>query len=325
MNLRNCPLCGQTKPQVLIELPAHRFCVTNLTYRRDFGQVLGIRDDQPFPIVQCMACGFVYAGILPDRRFLEVVYESVIDAKRAEAEALKPQWVSHQLRLAALLLDELSDVFAHEENLAILDYGCGYGTLVRALSNTRTRCVGFETNQQQVNCLRRAGVMGCSDIDELQSRGPFHGIILSDVLEHVPNPAEVLKLCRGLLLRSGILCVSVPDFGTRIIRQMLSSAARGGSLCRGVNPWEHLNYFSADSLERLLCIAGFSVRCPSGPVDIGLRLGFRGLRRLRNAGGAGLRLTGYVLGLPSRTTTLVAQKSHKQARAQTMAVEGGEG
>src|SRR5580700_9209259 len=109
--LRNCSVCGESGQKVLLQLRANRFCELNWTYRHDFSRVLGIRDDQSFPIVECSSCGFVYAGLLPDPEFLEAVYEKVIDPEKGLFESLKPEWVAHQFRLAALFLEDISDVF----------------------------------------------------------------------------------------------------------------------------------------------------------------------------------------------------------------------
>lgn len=304
VRLRNCPICGESRRTVLIQLPAYRFCATNWTYREDFGRVLGISDDEAFPIVECSDCGFIYAGVLPDPQFLEAVYEKVIDPERGSFEAFKPAWVAHQLRLGALILEEVSDVFAHEESVTILDYGCGYGTLIKALANPRIRSVGFETSQPCVSHLRSSGLTVFSSLDELKAAGRFHAIILSDVLEHVPNPSEVLAICHRLLLRKGFVCVSVPNIGRRELRR----AGAQSELIRGLNPWEHLNYFSAGSLSKLVRSAGFMVRQPVGPVDLGLRLGLRGRRRVRNAIGASVRLYCHLIGLRPGSTTLVGQR-----------------
>src|SRR5262249_49792662 len=116
VRLRNCPVCGESRRTELIQLPAYRFCATNWTYREDFGRVLRISDSDVFPIVECSNCGFVYAGVLPDPQFLEAVYEELIDPEKGSFEAFKPGWVGHQLRLGALILEEVGDVFAHDKS-----------------------------------------------------------------------------------------------------------------------------------------------------------------------------------------------------------------
>ena len=308
VELRDCPVCGKSGPEILVQLPAKRFCDLNWTYRRDFSQVLGIGDDQPFPIVECSSCRFVYSGLVLDPQFLEAVYERVIEAEKGMLESFKPEWVAHQFRLAALFVEDLSTVFPHEEKLAILDYGCGYGTLTRALSSPRVRCVGFETSQRCIDYLCSSGIAVASNLDELQTQGPFHGAILSDVLEHVVNPAEVLRTCHRLLVRGGVLCVNVPNFSSKVLRNTLASVEKGESFTRGLNPWEHLNYFSPGALKNLVRSAGFVLRRPVGPVDVGLRYGFHRWKRVRNAVASGARLLRHVVGLPPETTTLVAQK-----------------
>jgi len=45
--------------------------------------------------------------------------------------------------------------------------------------------------------------------------GYFNAINLKCVLEYVPNPIEILEICKSLLKDSGIMCVEVPnDFNT---------------------------------------------------------------------------------------------------------------
>lgn len=308
VKLRDCSVCGESRPKLLIQLPANRFCELNSTYCSDFDRILGIRRDEPFPIVECSNCGFVYAGLLLDPLFLEAVYESVIDAEKGVFESLKPEWVAHQLRLAALFLENINCLFPDEKRLAVLDYGCGYGTLVKALSSARIRSVGFETSQRCRDHLRGSGTAILGNFDELQTAGPFHGVILSDVLEHVVNPGEVLRTCHGLLKQRGVLCVSVPNFSRKVLRNTLASVAQGRDFTRGLNPWEHLNYFSADSLGRLVQSAGFVLRRPFGLVDVGLRYGFHGWPRIRNAIASSMRLVRYVVDAPPETTTLIAQK-----------------
>lgn len=88
------------------------------------------------------------------------------------------------------------------------------------------------------------------------SLGKFDVINLGEVLEHIPNPADMLKLVHAQLNTGGLVCVIVPnDFNPLqvILRDDL-----------GFNPWwvvpgHHLNYFNVVSLTSLLEKCGFEV------------------------------------------------------------------
>lgn len=95
---------------------------------------------------------------------------------------------------------------------------------------------------------------------------------MSEVLEHIPNPTEMLSLAKGLLKDGGVLCLSVPnDFNP--IQRILQHGM-------GFSPWwvappHHLNYFDRASLTGLVKRAGFEVSRTEStfPIDIFLLMG----------------------------------------------------
>jgi SAM-dependent methyltransferase len=100
--------------------------------------------------------------------------------------------------------------------------------------------------------------------------GGFH------VLEHVPDPGEVLRDLQVRLKPGALLAWEVPDFGSR-------KARRAKEAWTYFLPGEHLNYFTVEGLKHLHEACGFELvfvkRCSFtrllGGVD---RAGLRGLR-----------------------------------------------
>ena len=170
-------------------MEARSFCKTNYTYRKDFAEILGVNETDAFPIVECTSCGFVYAKLLPSPEFLSAVYGDVIDQDIGFRESTNHAWVAHQLHLASVLLEELSRVFGPQEKLKLLDFGCGYGTLVRALLGDRIDCFGFETGEREIEFLAASKLPFLDSFKALNSTAPFHGIFLSDVLGACISPA----------------------------------------------------------------------------------------------------------------------------------------
>jgi SAM-dependent methyltransferase len=77
----------------------------------------------------------------------------------------------------------------------VLDFGCGGGYLLAAL--TARRKVGVEVNPQARACARRLGVETVATLDEVS--GTFDKVITSHALEHVPHPREAILGLKGRL------------------------------------------------------------------------------------------------------------------------------
>jgi len=110
------------------------------------------------------------------------------------------------------------------------------------------------------------------DRDTAPALGKFDVVNMGEVLEHLTDPADMLSIVKGLIKPGGVLSLVVPnDFNPlqTVLRDHL-----------GFKPWwvappHHLNYFSHDSLKRLVERSGFEVlRVESTfPIDIFLMMG----------------------------------------------------
>lgn len=245
--------------------------------------MLGLEGTETFPIVRCRACGFVFAALLPSDECLRLLYEEVIDPELGLLESTRPGWLAQQLSSAVLLLEAIARVFPPTGCLKVLDLGCGYGGIVRALQGPGLRCTGLESSTRRREFLRQEGLPIVETVAEARQVGPYHAVVLNEVLEHVPEPRGLLSCCRELLVPDGLLLVSVPEFGEKRIGEIRSAVHKGASQSREVNPWEHLNYFDPSSLDSMLCRAGFRHLALTGSIDIGLRRGLTGLQKWGNA------------------------------------------
>jgi SAM-dependent methyltransferase len=80
----------------------------------------------------------------------------------------------------------------------------------------------------------------------------FDVIVLSHVIEHLPDPIHTLTQLRSLLSPRGRLLLTTPNalsLGARIF----------GAFWRGLEPPRHFNVFSPDSLRQALERAGFHI------------------------------------------------------------------
>jgi SAM-dependent methyltransferase len=97
-------------------------------------------------------------------------------------------------------------------------------------------------------------------------------VTLFHVLEHVPNPVEVVESAYSLLSSGGVLVVKVPNE----FNSLQVSARESLSLDDWwIVPPVHINYFDYDSLGALIQSAGFTVEEKTGdfPMEIFLHMG----------------------------------------------------
>ncbi len=80
----------------------------------------------------------------------------------------------------------------------------------------------------------------------------FDVALLSQTLEHIPDPEEMVRNLRSVLRQEGIAAVAVPHFGSALSRIQ-------GKKDMFISPPEHLNYFSKKGLVRLFKRYGFEL------------------------------------------------------------------
>jgi SAM-dependent methyltransferase len=114
----------------------------------------------------------------------------------------------------------IEDVFAGREaaRLRILDVGCGNGSqLTLPLAQTGFRMRGIDTDKRSIEHARRLAhgtdkaefVLG--RVEDLPESETFDVVILSEVLEHMTNPRDLLAASAGHMAPDGMLIVTVPN------------------------------------------------------------------------------------------------------------------
>lgn len=146
----------------------------------------------------------------------------------------------------------------------LLDVGCGEGFALAHFERAGWQVEGLDHSSAGVtamnpNCVRfvESGDINALLEERLSSSLRYDAVLLTNVLEHVIDPPELLRLIRSLLRPGGIAVVTVPnDF----------SALQHHLLDEGIvqHPYwialpDHLAYFDKDSLVATTEAAG--LRC----------------------------------------------------------------
>lgn len=205
----------------------------------------------------CATCGFVYVNPRPDRTWLSDMYRTSgghCGGTRALADVLDeerraPNSTADAARIVARLVSALGAPGR------LLDVGCGYG-----LFSAEAQRRGFEVEALEIAPGERAAateLLGRAPLplefeDYDAPPGSFDAILMSQILEHVVDPAAWAAKAAHLLRRGGVLCVAVPSFDSFLRRAL-------GTRDPYVDPPVHLNYFGRGNLELLLVKKGFEV------------------------------------------------------------------
>ena len=145
----------------------------------------------------------------------------------------------------------------------ILEIGCGFGTLGRALVERQDCCIdGVEINPAAEPYLK--GIYRkywISDIERLQidQEQKYDCILLPDVLEHLVNPWLTLKSLKSLLTVDGVVIASIPNVrNLGVIHRLLFKGRweyeESGLLDRG-----HLRFFTRAEIIQLFKESGFEI------------------------------------------------------------------
>jgi len=211
-------------------------------------------------IIACEACGFRHAVPLPDPSALIREY-----AENYYAEE-KPTFLAHAgedqawAELAQIDRLEIMEKLLGPGRRRILDIGSGPGFFLQTAMKRGWDALGIEPSRQAAEHTRKLGaavVEGFFSADSAPGLGQFDAVHLNNVLEHVPDPIDILNLAKQRLAKGGAICINIPnDFSP------LQIAARATANTGGwwIAPPHHLNYFDFATLEALLVRLGFEVR-----------------------------------------------------------------
>lgn len=174
------------------------------------------------------------------------------------------------------------------ENARVLDVGCGAGSLTKIILERRTKTVmGVEPDARRAEQARQRGLNVVTRLVEpsfFVEHGKFDVVIFADVLEHLPNPQDLLVTVEQGLKPGGSVIVSVPNVAHWSVRMELLRGRFNYESC-GIMDATHLRWFTKTSLLQCLAASGFSVVKYQVTTGVGLGVYYKRLpwRRMRPA------------------------------------------
>lgn len=147
------------------------------------------------------------------------------------------------------------------EDKHVLDVGCWRGDLGRVLRAVGCKVVGLDIDKDAAE--KASAVLDevvVADVDETPLTALFAGqafdaVVFGDVLEHLRNPATVLKDAVSLLAPDGRIVISLPNVTHGALRLALLQG-RWQMTPEGLLDETHLHFYSRKGLYDLLDAAG---------------------------------------------------------------------
>lgn len=158
-------------------------------------------------------------------------------------------------------VDVLEMINSNTENMCkeLLDIGCGVGKFIKWMTDNGWKCKGIEPSREatQIATENKQDVFnGTLEEYILKEDKLFSVVTMHNVLEHIPNPEKTLDLVKQLLNTKGILLIRVPNDFNKLQMDINEIIVNKYWWTKEVG---HVNFFSFESLEKLLDDKGFDI------------------------------------------------------------------
>jgi SAM-dependent methyltransferase len=232
----------------LVENP----CCCGSSGEGDVTVALEDRYGLPFSQILCGNCGVIRSGktfpadVIGD--FYDVEYRPLYSGSKTAGQAFFEDQYQTGLRFVRTLLAKL----ASDRRGSVLEIGCGAGGILKALQDSGWGPVtGIDLGGDYLEFGRKAGLnLLQGDYRSLISPGSQQLVVLSHVLEHLPDPLQVLREVKALIRPGGYVLIEVPGI-LNLHRQyaFVSHYFQGA----------HIYNFTLDHLAFMLKACGFEL------------------------------------------------------------------
>jgi SAM-dependent methyltransferase len=232
-----CAACGASALTEHLRVRGDAGATGLIPTTKEFGTALG-------DIVRCRACGHMQLDRFPTEAELEAAY----------ADAASDDYVLEEAGQRESFRRVLERIERFADRGSLLDVGCWVGFLLAEARDRGWReCVGIEPSEFASDYARSRLGLDVRTEELLEAElpaGRFDAVVMGDVLEHLTHTSEALDQVRSLLRPGGVLCLELPDAGSRVARLL-------GPRWWSVIP-THVHYFTRASARTMLARHGFT-------------------------------------------------------------------
>ncbi len=243
-----CPLCAERNATLVYDMTEPRRPT-----------------DVPGHIVRCASCGMWFKALAETTRLEDAYGEQYVEwdgsSEYFASEAARQHFRSVLRGLAVPTKDRTP---------RLLDVGSGGGIMVEEARRAGFDAEGIDLCQPLVERARARGLrIHHGRIEDFADMGSFDVVTMMDLIEHVPNPLEVMEAVRKLLAPGGVFVCYTPNHRAAIVLASRLMHGLGFEFAtREVFGSNHVCFFDDRTLPAMLDKAGFELdRCELSPYD----------------------------------------------------------
>jgi len=197
-----------------------------------------------FTIARCPSCGL--GRTVLDREFdfqgyyAESYFQGGVDDGYAD-------YIGSEIALRTEFQNVLAYLLKKTHGRAsLLEFGCAYGFFLQEAARHFTEVEGIELSADAARYCQALGLkVAAGAVDDTTLRGPYDVAVGLDVIEHVPDPQDTVRLIAARLKPGGSLLLSTGDWGSLLARLM-------GKWWRLMTPPQHLSFFTRASMTLMI-------------------------------------------------------------------------
>ena len=263
-----------------------------------------------YQVLACPNCDlqFVYPMLGANADFYTERYQTTIAAMRADD-------IHPGFRFTVRKIKSVAQNYLEPSRRRAIDIGCGPGYLLSELTKLGFDALGIDFNPDVVRVAQehfhvKAHVGDVAELIRINAR--FDLALLIHVLEHVPDPAHLLRDISLVLERGGILLIDLPNRE----RFAFNRSIQKGTFFWGEYPPHHITFWSVKALSAALELAGYTVlECvprplgEEGQIKIFLKNRLKLPDQLAESLALPLRAMGRRAGLQGETIYAIARRN----------------
>jgi SAM-dependent methyltransferase len=207
-------------------------------------------------LARCGSCGFGQPNALPT---LPGFFARMYDQRWSDDWVAQEFDAEYKDVIFRTILRELAQ--RRPAHGALLDIGAHAGRFMWLAQAQGWRVEGVELNPRTAECAaRRTGApVYRVDARDLAAQGRrYAAVCLTDVLEHIPEPLQILSTAASLLEDHGCIAIKVPCGVSQWRKERVLSMLRPGYTVSLADNLVHVNHFSPASLRTALARTGFT-------------------------------------------------------------------
>jgi len=236
-----CPVCGKAAPHDV------NF---NIKYRSN--KVIELNAITKVPnikLLRCKYCNHYFASHVLKPEILNNYYANINSELYLDQSNNPSDTFVGERKKIITLIEKLM-----RNGGSILDVGCGYGFLLSYLQKDKWKCYGVEPSNYASQIASANGIKIVAPYINLikPSEYKFDIILLMDVIEHIIDSNDLIKILYNLLKPRGYLIIETGNINSLNSKICGSKWAYFGS-------YEHISFYNPQSISFLLKKNGFRI------------------------------------------------------------------